>query len=36
MIKAMAAHIAMLRREGQPAPEPAGAASVTILGPAAA
>jgi predicted RNase H-like HicB family nuclease len=36
MIQAMAAHIAMLRREGQPLPEPSEAASVTILDPAAA
>jgi predicted RNase H-like HicB family nuclease len=36
MIEAMAAHIAMLRQEGQQVPEPAGAASVTILDPAAA
>jgi predicted RNase H-like HicB family nuclease len=36
MIEAMAAHIAMLRREGQPVPEPSEAASVTILDPAAA
>ncbi len=36
MIEAMAAHIAMLRQEGHPVPEPADAASVTILDPAAA
>jgi predicted RNase H-like HicB family nuclease len=36
MIEAMAAHIAILRQEGQPVPEPADAASVTILDPAAA
>jgi hypothetical protein len=36
MIEAMAAHIAMLRQEGQPVPEPSEAASVTILDPAAA
>jgi hypothetical protein len=31
----MAEHIAMLRQAGQPVPEPANAASVTILDPAA-
>jgi hypothetical protein len=36
MIEAMAAHIAMLQREGLPVPEPSEAASVTILDPAAA
>lgn len=36
MIEAMAAHIALLRQEGEPVPEPAEAASVTILDPAAA
>ena len=36
MIEAMAEHIAMLRQSGQPVPEPANAASVTILDPAAA
>jgi predicted RNase H-like HicB family nuclease len=36
MIEAMAAHIAMLRQEGQPVPEPSDAASVAILDPAAA
>ena len=36
MIEAMAAHIAMLRQEGQSVPEPSEAASVTILDPAAA
>jgi predicted RNase H-like HicB family nuclease len=36
MIEAMAAHIAMLRQEGQPVPEPSDAACVTILDPAAA
>jgi predicted RNase H-like HicB family nuclease len=36
MIEAMAAHIAMLREEGRPVPEPSEAASVTILNPAAA
>jgi predicted RNase H-like HicB family nuclease len=36
MIEAMAAHIALLRQEGQPVPAPSAAASVTILDPAAA
>ena len=36
MIEAMAAHIAMLRQEGYPVPEPSEAASVAILDPAAA
>ena len=36
MIEAMAAHIALLRQEGQPVPEPSETASVTILDPAAA
>ena len=36
MIEAMAAHIAVLRQQGSPVPEPAKAASVTILDPAAA
>jgi predicted RNase H-like HicB family nuclease len=36
MIEAMAAHIAMLRQEGQPVPEPSEAAGVTIIDPAAA
>ena len=36
MIEAMAEHIAMLRQAGQPVPEPANVASVTILDPAAA
>ena len=36
MIEAMAAHIAVLRRAGRPVPEPAEAASVVILDPAAA
>jgi predicted RNase H-like HicB family nuclease len=36
MIEAIAAHIAMLRQEGQPVPEPSEAASVTIFDPAAA
>jgi predicted RNase H-like HicB family nuclease len=35
MIEAMAAHIAMLQREGLPVPEPSEAASATILDPAA-
>ena len=36
MIEAMAEHIAMLRQSGEPVPEPADPASVTILDPAAA
>jgi predicted RNase H-like HicB family nuclease len=36
MIEAMAAHIAILRQEGHPVPEPSEAASVAILDPAAA
>jgi predicted RNase H-like HicB family nuclease len=36
MIEAMAEHIAMLRQAGKPVPEPADAAGVTILDPAAA
>jgi predicted RNase H-like HicB family nuclease len=36
MLEAMAEHIAMLRQEGEPVPEPADADSVTILDPAAA
>jgi predicted RNase H-like HicB family nuclease len=36
MIEAMAAHIVMLRQAGRPVPEPAEAADVTILDPAAA
>jgi predicted RNase H-like HicB family nuclease len=36
MIEAMAAHIAMLRQQGQAVPEPSEAASVTIIDPAAA
>lgn len=36
MIGAMAAHIAILRQQGQPVPEPSEAAGVTILDPAAA
>jgi len=36
MIEAMAAHIALLRQEGRPVPEPSEAADVTILDPAAA
>ena len=35
MREAMAEHIALLRREGKPVPEPADAESVTILDPAA-
>jgi hypothetical protein len=36
MLEAMAAHIALLRQQGQSVPEPSEAASVTILDPAAA
>jgi predicted RNase H-like HicB family nuclease len=36
MREAMAAHIAMLREQGEPVPSPADADSVTILDPAAA
>lgn len=36
MIQAMAEHIALLREAGQPVPEPAQAAGVVILDPAAA
>ena len=36
MREAMAEHIALLRQNGDPIPEPAEAASVTILDPAAA
>jgi predicted RNase H-like HicB family nuclease len=36
MREAMAEHIALLRQSGQPVPEPADAAGVTILDPAAA
>jgi predicted RNase H-like HicB family nuclease len=36
MIEAMAAHIAMLRQDGQPVPEQSEAAGVVILDPAAA
>ena len=36
MLKAMVEHLALLRGLGQPVPEPADAASVTILDPAAA
>ncbi len=36
MLEAMAEHLALLRETGQPVPEPADAASVTILDPAAA
>jgi predicted RNase H-like HicB family nuclease len=36
MREAMAEHIALLRESGEPVPEPADAAGVTILDPAAA
>ena len=36
MREAMAEHISMLRQAGQPVPEPADAADVVILDPAAA
>ena len=36
MLGAMAEHLAVLRDSGQPVPEPADAAGVTILDPAAA
>lgn len=36
MVRAMADHLALLRQSGQPVPEPADAASVVILDPAAA
>jgi predicted RNase H-like HicB family nuclease len=36
MLGAMAEHIAVLRQQGQPVPEPADADSVTLLDPAAA
>jgi predicted RNase H-like HicB family nuclease len=36
MLKALAGHIAMLRRAGAPVPEPVEADSVTILDPAVA
>ena len=36
MLEAMAEHLTLLRELGQPVPEPADAASVTILDPAAA
>jgi predicted RNase H-like HicB family nuclease len=36
MLEAMAEHIAVLRDNGQPVPQPAEAASVTMLDPAAA
>ena len=36
MRAAMAEHLALLREEGKPVPEPADADSVTILDPAAA
>jgi predicted RNase H-like HicB family nuclease len=36
MLQAMAEHIAVLRQQGQPVPEPSDADSVTLLDPAAA
>jgi hypothetical protein len=36
MLEAMVEHLALLRELGQPVPEPADSASVTILDPAAA
>ncbi|HEY5988831.1 MAG TPA: type II toxin-antitoxin system HicB family antitoxin [Streptosporangiaceae bacterium] len=36
MVEAMAAHIDLLHRTGQPVPEPADADSVAIIDPAAA
>ena len=36
MLEAMAEHIAVLRQQGQPVPEPSDADSVTLLDPAAA
>ncbi|HEY0815795.1 MAG TPA: type II toxin-antitoxin system HicB family antitoxin [Pseudonocardia sp.] len=36
MLEAMAEHLALLREHGQPVPEAAESASVTILDPAAA
>ncbi len=36
MAEAMAAHIAILRQEGQPVPEPSERAGATIIDPAAA
>lgn len=36
MLAAMVEHLALLRELGQPVPEPADSASVTILDPAAA
>jgi predicted RNase H-like HicB family nuclease len=36
MLEAMVEHLALLRETGQPIPEPADAAGVTILDPAAA
>jgi predicted RNase H-like HicB family nuclease len=36
MVEAMAEHIAVLRRAGQPVPEPSEADSVVMLDPAAA
>jgi predicted RNase H-like HicB family nuclease len=36
MLEAMSEHLALLRASGQPVPEPADAAAVAILDPAAA
>jgi len=36
MLEAMAEHIALLRQDGKPVPEPADADSMTLLDPAAA
>ena len=36
MLEAISEHLALLRATGQPVPEPADAAAVTILDPAAA
>jgi hypothetical protein len=36
MVEAMAEHIAMLRQDGLPVPEPSEADSVAVLDPAAA
>jgi predicted RNase H-like HicB family nuclease len=36
MLEAMAEHLALLRELGQPVPEPADSATVTIVDPAAA
>ena len=36
MLEAMVQHLGLLRETGQPVPEPAEAADVTILDPAAA